>query len=205
MTTQIPEFRWDCRPIRNHLCVESFLLIAGRRARQWIVPVQVGAPRGQRLSGMRDRLPDDFDFDSEIEVLPGAVRGEGRGLVLDGKGHAGAVAEGETVLAGLADQLCGQEGIRRNGRGKWVPSLVPKGQGPGAPGRQQPCAFPARIARSRGFQTVGGSTFVHTTAAGPRLPATRSRRRDGTPDFPHDPLSLRRFLSPRARWAPCAS
>ena len=93
MTTQIPEFRWDCRPIRNHLCVESFLLIAGRRARQWIVPVQVGAPRGQRLSGMRDRLPDDFDFDSEIEVLPGAVRGEGRGLALYGEGEAGAVAQ----------------------------------------------------------------------------------------------------------------
>ena len=189
----------------NHLSAMGFSLVRRRRAREGSVPVQVRAPREQHFSGTGNGLADDFNINAEAEVAPGGIGCICGGLVVDGESEACTVTEREAVLAGLGDQLCGQEGIRRNGRGKWVPSLVPKGQGPGAPGRQQPCAFPARIARSRGFQAIGGSTFIHPTTAGIRPSATRSRRRDGTPDFPHDPLSLRRFLSPRARWAPCAS
>ena len=55
-------------------------------------------------------LPDDFDFDSEIEVLPGAVRGEGGGLALDGESQAGAVAEGEALGAGLGSSALRQRG-----------------------------------------------------------------------------------------------
>jgi len=55
--------------------------------------VQVQAPGERDISGAGNGLADDFDFDSEIEVLPGAVRGEGRGLALYGESQACAVAE----------------------------------------------------------------------------------------------------------------
>ena len=74
--------------------------------------MQVRTPRRQCLSGMRKGLPDHFDFDSEIEVLPGAVRGEGGGLALDGESEAGAVAQGEAPGACLGSQFCDNAGHR---------------------------------------------------------------------------------------------
>jgi len=73
----------ESSPIRE-LSVKGFSLAEGRRMRQRNFRGQVRAPRRQRFSGTGSGLPDDFDLNAEIEVLPGAVRGEGCGLALDG-------------------------------------------------------------------------------------------------------------------------
>ena len=78
---------------------------------------QVSESASQRVSKLASRRvsesADDFDVNSQVEILPIVVGSVGRGLALERESQTGAVAERKSVGPRCRDEFRGFAGLRR--------------------------------------------------------------------------------------------